>query len=541
MKKEIIFNVLSDEVRIAMLEDNKLGEFFIEGSENERMIGDIYLGKVARVIPGIKAAFIDIGLNQDAFLHFSDVGENLEDYSNLIGDDTDIDTSDEELDSDLDEKTQKLIDDTKSLSTLNPIIEEKKDSMFINPALQLQKGQEIIIQVIKEAMGKKGVRVTSEVSIPGRFLVLRPFDRRIGVSRKITNFKEKKRLRRAVHNFLTKGFGIIIRTAAEGQEDAVLKEDLEKLVITWNEIEKNLKTEKPPVLLYKDMSMTSSIMRDLFTFDVSRVIVDSKKLFREIRAYVIWAAPFLYNKTELYKGKEPIFDYYKIEKEIEQLYDKKVILKSGGYIFVEHTEAMFVIDVNSGKYYGQTDQELNSLKTNLEAAREICRQLRLRDIGGLIVVDFIDLEDERNRRKVYDEVRKELRKDRAKSTILPMTEFGLMQITRQRIKQGLFYTVNEPCPTCGGTGIVKSKSSVMNRIERWLNRYKNIHKERRLILTVNPSIANYLKEGFFSRLLKLKIKFFVYIKIVPEPNLSPNEFRFFSTKSKRDVTNFFEK
>jgi ribonuclease G len=539
MKKEIIINSSVDEDRIAILEDNRLSEFFIEGMDNERMLGDIYLGKVARVIPGIKAAFIDIGHRQDAFLHFSDVGARIDEYSAIIGDDSDIDDDIEDLDSDYDDRPKAIIDDAESLSSIGYRKPEKKEVTYRDPAKHLQKGQDIIVQVIKEPIGNKGVRVTSEVSLPGRFLVLMPFDNKIGVSKRINNLKEKRRLKRLVHGFLSKGFGVIIRTVAEGQDEEILKAELKSLIETWHEIEKTIKNEKPPTILYKDMGMTSSVIRDLLTNDVQRVIVDSKKLFREIRTYLISASPNLVDKLEQYKGKDPIFDYYKFQKDIDELYGKKVLMKTGGYIFIEHTEAMVVIDVNSGKYYAKTDQELNSLKTDLEAAREIARQLRLRDIGGLIVVDFIDLEEERNRKKVYDELKKEFKKDKAKSTVLPMTEFGLIQITRQRIRQGLFYAVNEPCPTCGGSGIVKSKSSVLNRIERWLSMYKKKKEGRRLVLSVNPSVANYLKEGIISRILKIQFKNFLFIKLISEPSLPPDEFRFYSQKTNQNLSYYF--
>lgn len=367
-----------------------------------------------------------------------------------------------------------------------------------------------------------------------------PFDNKVGVSKKITQFREKQRLRRLVRMILPDGFGVIIRTAAGGKDEQILGADLEQLINTWREIEKSVKAEKAPALLYKDLSMTSSVMRDLFTSDVTRVVTDSRKLYREVRAYLKGVAPPLADKIEFYKGKEPIFDVFNIEKETEQTLSRKVWLKNGGYIIIEHTEAMVVIDVNSGRYAAKREQELNSLRTNLEAAREIARQIRLRDIGGIIVIDFIDLEDEKNKKKVYDELKREFRRDRAKSTILPMTEFGLVQITRQRIRQSLLHTLSEPCPMCAGTGLVQSKSTIVTQIERWIRRFKSESREFRLVLTVHPLIADYLTERTISRLTKLMLRYFVRIKLVSDQSLSVDEFKFLSRKQNRDITDQYK-
>jgi ribonuclease G len=334
-------------------------------------------------------------------------------------------------------------------------------------------------------------------------------------------------------------FGAIIRTVAEGKDEQTLKNDLDQLISTWREVEKTVKSEKAPALIYKDMTTTSSVIRDLFSNDVARVTVDSKRLYREIRTYVSLTSPSLVDKIELYKGKEPIFDVFGVEKEITTAMARKVWLKSGGYVIIEQTEAMVVIDVNSGRYAAKKEQELNSLQTNLEASREIVRQIRLRDIGGLIVVDFIDLDEDRNRKKVYDELRKEFRKDRAKVTVLPMTEFGLVQITRQRIRQSVLHSFTEPCPTCAGTGLVQSKSSIVSHIERWIRRFKSETKEFRLILKVHPTIAAHLSEGRLSRLRKIMVKYLVLIRLDADAALSVSEFKFFSKKQNKDVTNLY--
>lgn len=546
MKKEILINAGENETRIAITEDGRLAELFVETANKEKMVGDIYLGRVAKVMPGIKAAFIDLGLAQDGFLHFSDIGNRFEEYSSLLGDETEED------------ETKALVAESveagaesESAGTQLPSSQmmqapeaaprrQHENGRSQRREINLTKGQEIIVQVIKEPVGKKGVRVTSEVSLAGRFLVLLPFDGKIGISKKITSFKEKRRLRKIAQSILPEGFGVIIRTVAEGQSDEALKKDLEDLIEKWRKIETQVKTEKAPALLYKDLATTSGVIRDLFSNDVSRVVVDSKKLYKEICAYIKYNSPEMLDKIELHKDRQPIFDTYGIEKEIETTLSRKVWLKSGGYIIIEQTEAMVVIDVNSGRYAAKKEQELNSLRTDLEAAREIARQLRLRDIGGIIVCDFIDLEDEKNKRKVYEELKKEFRKDRAKVTVLPMTEFGLVQITRQRIRQSIQHSFTEACPACGGTGIVQSRTTTLNQLERWLRRFKAESKEFRLILRVNPSFASVLREGHISRLTKLMFRFRLYLKLETDPTIPPGEFHCISVKQGKDITDQFK-
>lgn len=547
MKKEIIINSTANEHRIAILEDGRLAELFVETPGKDRNVGDIYLGKVAKVMHGIRAAFIDIGLQQDAFLHFSDIGSSQQDYNVLFEDDDD----DEEEQTD-NPAVSPASDSNGGNGTavasipavaVQPQRETRPESRQENrhqrnrePEVDLQKGQQILVQITKEPVGKKGVRVRSEVSLPGRFLVLLPYVGKVGVSKKLTNFKEKRRLRRLVRSLMPPEFGAIIRTVAEGKGEDMIKQDLEELMRVWRNIEKAVKEGQAPMLLYKDMNTTSSVIRDLFSADVQKVVVDDKKLFKDIRGYVQWMSPDMLNRLDQYKERGPIFDKFGVEKDIQTLMSRKVWLKSGGYVFVEKTEAMTVIDVNSGRYAAKREQELNSLRTNLEAAREICRQIRLRDIGGLIIIDFIDLEEEKNKKKVYDEMKKELRRDRAKVTVLPMTEFGLVQMTRQRIRQNVLMSFSEACPTCGGTGLVQSKSATMNQVERWVRRFKAESREFRLELHVNPLLAEYLKHGTISRMTKMMFKFFVRIKLVSDQAVPVDEFRFISVKQKKDIT-----
>ncbi len=544
MKKEIIINAADNETRIAITEEGRLAELFVETANKEKMVGDIYLGKVAKVMPGIKAAFIDLGLKQDGFLHFSDIGSRLEEYSAMIGDDEDEEEEEEKAAEPVAVAAEAASEGPRQHHPRNNDSggRDRRNQRTQPPRreINLTKGQDIIVQIIKEPVGKKGVRVTSEVSLAGRFLVLLPFDGKVGISKKITSFKEKRRLRKICQSILPEGFGAIIRTVAEGQEDESFKKDLEDLIEKWREIEATVKTEKSPTLLYKDLATTSGVIRDLFSNDVSRVVIDSRKLHKEISAYVKYNSPGMLDKIELHKDRKPIFDTFGIEKEIETTLSRKVWLKSGGYLIIEPTEAMMVIDVNSGRYAAKREQELNSLRTDLEAAREITRQLRLRDIGGIIVIDFIDLDDEKNKRKVFEELKKEFRKDRAKVTVLPMTEFGLVQITRQRIRQSILHSFTEACPSCGGSGVVQSRTTTMNQLERWLSRFKGEAKELKLVLRVNPSVASMLREGHISRLTKMMLKFRLHMKLEIDPTIQPGDFHFVSVKQGKDITDLYK-
>ncbi len=520
MIKEIIINSSVTQNRVAITEDHKLVDFFVDHLDKKRMVGDIYLGRVARVLPGIRAAFIDIGLKHDAFLHFSDVGSTIGQLQSLL---------DEDYDSEPDEEDFEQVgfkSYSQNLSTHE--ITQK-----------LKKGHDIIIQIIKEPVKGKGVRVSSSVSIPGRFCVLLPFDRKKGISKKITNYKERKRLQKIARSIVPSNFGIIIRTAAKGQNENIIAADLKYLLKTWEEIQESIQNSSPPALVYKDVSTTLSVIRDLFTPDINKVFIDSKKVFKEIRNYVRFMQPELLERIELYKGNEPIFEAFKIEQQVHEMFSKRVYLPSGGYIVIEQTEAMTVIDVNSGRYAAKKEQELNSLKTDLEASREIVRQLRLRDIGGLIVVDFIDLEDEKNRKKIYDELRKEFRRDRAKTAMLPMTDFGLMQITRQRIRENILQSTYEPCPYCQGTGWLIRKDNLIYDIEEWLKKYKLQGKEKSLKLIVHPSLGRKLKQGKISTYIKFKFKYFLRLKLVEDEKMDPSSFKIVSARTDEDLTEEF--
>ncbi|MEO8398420.1 MAG: Rne/Rng family ribonuclease [Ignavibacteriaceae bacterium] len=522
MAKEIIINSTSTQTRVAITEDGNLVDFFVDYPENRRMVGDIYLGKVARVLPGIKAAFIDIGMKHDAFLHFSDIGEATKQFQDMIAED----------DSDVDE-------DEEDESPNNPRINNpryRKNNGERPQTPRLRKGEDIIIQITKEPVNNKGVRVSSSVSLPGRFCVLLPLDGKIGVSKKIQDYRERRRLRSIARSILPPTYGLIIRTVARNQTEEALRDDLNNLVKTWEEIESTIKSEKPPALVYQDLNTTSSVIRDLFTSDVTKVFIDSKKQYKQIKNYVQLVQPSLADKIEPYKSSNPIFDSFKIEEQIKTLMGRKVPLPSGGYLIIEHTEAMVVIDVNSGRYAKSKEQELNSLKTDLEASREIARQLRLRDIGGIIVIDFIDLEEDKNRKKIYDELRKEFRKDRAKVSILPMSDFGLVQITRQRVRQNIMQAMKEVCPYCLGTGLLTKHSHLVYDLEEWLGKFKRVSKIRSIIIKCHPTVAEKLREGNIKSLTKMQFKYFVRLKVVEDETIPLGQLKFYSAKTGKDLT-----
>lgn len=505
VRKEILLNMTTSETRIAILENGTLVELYIERPENQRMVGDIYKGKVSKVLPGMMAAFISIGQKQNAFLHFSDVSSSFISYG----------------------------------SDINRSRRRRERPKLNEIDIQLKDGQDVMVQITKEPLSTKGARVTTEVSLPGRFLVLVPHEKYIGVSKKIENFREKKRLKRIAHDILPKQHGLIIRTVAQNKDENVLKKDLDNLLSTWKNIQNKSAKNSAPVLLYKDMGMASSIIRDLFTNDIDRVVADNKKLIRSITNYMKDAAPHLIERVEYYNLQKPVFEEFLIEREIKKIVNPRVWLSGGGHIVINQTEAMVTIDVNSGKFIGGDDYEANATKVNIQAAREIARQLRLRDMGGLIVIDFIDMTEEKNRRRVFYELRNELRRDRSKNSMLPMSEYGLIEMTRQRIRPSLLHTFSDVCQQCGGTGRVLSKESVVSSIESWIQRFKMHRKERRIILQVSKEIEKYLTYGWGNYLFKLKWKYWIKIDLESDSEMKPNEFRFLTKNDREDITEEF--
>ncbi|MEC9487211.1 MAG: Rne/Rng family ribonuclease [Prosthecochloris sp.] len=546
VKKQLLMNKSGDEIQVALVEDGRLAELVIERPDSLRSIGDIYLGRVHKVVEGLKAAFIDIGQKSDGFLHFSDVGTTTEDYRALIEDDEDEDNgqgndgdAEEDAERKNERKTPPKTQQQQKSNGRSSGAEKKRQSYTQMIAGKLKPNDSILVQVIKEPISNKGSRLTSDITIAGRFMVLLPFGGgQIAVSRRVVSRKERARLKKLVRSILPEGFGAIIRTVAEHQEEELLKKDLEKLLVKWEQIEEKLQDAKPPQLIFKEDTIISSVLRDSLTTDVMELVANSPSIYKETLNYIRWAAPEMEKNVSLYQGKLPLFEGYGIAKDVESIFSRKVWLKSGGYIIIEHTEAMVVVDVNSGRYAAKKEQEENSLKTNLEAAREIVRQLRLRDIGGIIVVDFIDMLDQKNAKKVYDAMKNELRHDRAKSNIIPMSDFGLMQITRERIRPSLMQRMGDQCPACGGTGVVQARCTTINQIERWLRKYalQRRVKFQKLDLYVSPTVAGPLSENDFRTEMKWFLQHLLFVRIKPDESLRSDDFRFYLRKNNKDLT-----
>jgi ribonuclease G len=504
--KEIVVNVAPGETRIAILEDHQLVEIMTERGEGGRIVGDIYKGVVGAVLPGMQAAFVDIGQEKSAFLHVSDMRDITAEFSDLIGDE--------------------------------PIeVEEGQRMASPNVPIQdlLQKGQEILVQVTKEPISTKGPRVTTQISLPGRFLVLVPFAGSVGVSRKIEKSPERDRLKETAREIRPPWGGLIVRTAAEGVSKRQIKRDLKYLVKLWKKTNSIAESRRAPALIQREMGLTAGLVRDVFTADVDRLVVDSRSGYREITSYLRNVAPELRSRVEYYKESTPIFDAYDIEGEIEKSLRRKVYFKKGGYIVIDHAEALTAIDVNTGRYTGKRDQEETILKTNLGAAREIGRQLRLRDIGGIIVIDFIDMASQGNREKVVQELKKVLSHDRARSKVYPVSELGLVQMTRQRVRPSLLHQYTDPCPNCEGTGKVLSYDSILLLIERAMRRVALSTKEKQLILSVSPDLAVHMASEEAARLKELEKDIKRSIEVRDEKDLGREEFRVLSARSGKEL------
>jgi ribonuclease G len=556
VKKQLLMNKTGDEIQVALVEEGRLAELIIERPESMRSIGDIYLGRVHKVVEGLKAAFVDIGQKSDGFLHFSDVGTTSEDYRALIEDDDDDENGADEGEDEEDEgdengsasataapprESARPVSQPKAASKPSTPADaaEKRQSYTQMIASKLKPNDSILVQVIKEPIGTKGSRLTSDITIAGRFMVLLPFGGgQIAVSRRVVVRKERARLKKLVRSMLPEGFGAIIRTVAEDQEESLLKQDLEKLLAKWKQIEEKLQDATPPQLIFKEDTIISSVLRDSLTSDVTEIVANSNSIYNETLNYIQWAAPEMVRNVSLYQGKLPLFEGYSIAKDVESIFSRKVWLKSGGYIIIEHTEAMVVVDVNSGRYAAKREQEENSLKTNLEAAREIVRQLRLRDIGGIIVVDFIDMIDPKNSKKVYDAMKTELRNDRAKSNILPLSDFGIMQITRERIRPSLMQRMGDQCPACGGTGVVQARFTTIHQIERWLRKYALQQKVpfQQLDLHVSPTVLEPMRDSDMKTEMKWFLQHLVFVRIKADESLRSDDFRFYSRKHSNDIT-----
>ena len=497
--KTIIVNSTIGSTRIAITQNNVLSDLLVERPDYKKTVGNIYKGKVQNIIPGMQAAFIDIGETINAFLPFTEIGDS--------------DIFDNEI-----------------------IIENKKHPKK-DKKINLQIGDDIIVQVIKEPFSGKGARVTTNISLPGSLIVFIPNNQYIGISKKISDKYEKNRLKSIIKNVKNDDEGIIIRTVCEGKHKDKIVAEYKKLTNTWNELKLKINSTNDISLIYQDFTISDLIIRDLFNSNVDKLIVDSKPLYNRLYSLIKNIDKKDTSKLSYYKSKEPIFDKYNLEEPITKILKPKVWLKSGAFLIIEHTEAMTVIDVNSGRYIGKKSHELNSLKVNLEAAIEIVNQLRIRDIGGLIVIDFIDLSEVNNRKKVYSELKKYLWKDYAKSSVSEFSDFGLLQMTRQRIGLNIQHSLTDICSSCSGLGRTLSQDSLLTNIENWINRFRNKYSDRRLIIYVNEEIEKYLKTAKRSSLNKYMFKKLMWIEIKLDQKLHSNEFRVYSKKRKKDVTN----
>jgi len=533
MTQVIYMSHTLDETRIAITENGELVEYFADIPDRERLVGSIFLGRVEKIVQGMNAAFIDIGLEQDAFLHFSDVDTSLEDHYDT-NDDTDgsLVTTDAENLSVAARQALRL-EHPQQRSRAKPTFRTKRSGEVV---INLQPRQMVLVQVTREAYASKGVRVTTRITLPGRYVVLLPFENVIGISRKIDSPTERRRLRMLARRVLPPGAGCIIRTAAEHQTEHELQRDWESLLAKWRRIEQQLATRTKPGLLYREENIASSIVRDLLTPNVERIIVDSSRLYRTIETYLAETDPDLLPRLHLYRLSEPLFEHAGIASQLSLITARRISLPSGGTIVLDHTEAMLVVDVNTGRATSDAEQDRNALRTNLEAAEAIARQLRLRDVGGIIIVDFIDMANPKHRQQLVERMRALVRRDRAKTVIYSITELGLLQMTRQRVRQNLFEWLTEPCPTCQGLGRISNRSSVVSRLDRWLGYYKRSGVERRLIIRAHPTVVTYLIDGSISRLVRLMVRHFLRLRLEPDPTLPQDCFRIISHRTGTDIT-----
>ncbi len=477
---DIIMNAPPEETRVAMLENGVLSELYIDRTREQGIVGNVYKGKAAKVLPGMQAAFVDIGLERAAFLHVSDIAAFPEDEAATLEVTGLADEPAEEVEEEEEEEEERRVRPKARRRSTKPIEE------------QLQEGQEIVVQVSKEPMGTKGARVTGHLSFPGRYLVYLPTVNHIGVSRRISKAEERGRLRDLVRQARQGSAGYIIRTVSEGVSDEEIKADIEFLNRVWRSLQENKERQTAPSLLHSDLNLSFRIVRDLFTPRVDKLVIDSKKEHERIMEFVQMYMPHLAARVELYSRDEPIFDSYGIELEISKALGRRVWLKSGGYIVIDHTEALTVIDVNTGRYVGKRNLEETILKTNMEAAKEIAYQLRLRNIGGLIVIDFIDMEVGKNREKVINAFRESMSRDKARTHILRISELGLVEMSRERTREDLLRVLSEPCGYCEGRGYTKAPATVCYEIFRELRRLGASNREKKVVITVNPMVANLL-------------------------------------------------
>lgn len=509
MSKELVINASSSEVVIALIEDKSLVELNREKNNTSFSVGDIYLGRVKKIMPGLNAAFIDVGYEKDAFLHYLDLGPQFRS---------------------LDKFTKSALDSKQKTLPISKMQLEPDIDKLGKITQVLKEGQSIIVQVAKEPISTKGPRLASEISIAGRNLVLIPFTDKISISQKIADAGERDRLRKLIQSIKPKNFGVIVRTVAESKRVADLDAELRELVVKWESAFQNIKN-KPPKLILGELNRTSAMLRDMLNSEFNNIHISDKSLFAETRDYIKAIAPDKEKIVKLYSRSQPIFEYFGLEKQIKALFGKTVAVQKGAYLVIEHTEALHVIDVNSGnRSQSESNQEENAIDVNLVAAKEIARQLRLRDMGGIIVIDFIDMHANENKQKLYESMKEFMLADRAKHHILPLSKFGLMQITRQRVRPEMTIQTLERCPSCNGTGDVTPSVLFVDELEnqiRWsLHRFKN----KQITLVVHPYVASYLTRGLISILVKWKMKYLRRLKIKASSSLAFLEYHFHDNK-----------
>jgi ribonuclease G len=565
LKREILINGSQRETRVAILEDDRLVELLVDRPDHRRTVGDIYLGRVEAVLPGIQAAFVDIGQEKSAFLHASDLLEPDEDEE---PDDEEPDDPPEAgqpaaIESAVEEQGAEETGQERkgpwrsrdrrrrrgnggAAATERPAGEGRQREISPRRALPniqdiLKKGQNLPVQVTKEPIGSKGCRVTAQISLPGRFLVYMPYASKVGVSRKIESREQRGKLREMVSKLLPKDAGgVIVRTVAEGVTEEHFRREIESLMGLWKKINRKKSfVRRAPALLQRETSLTRGIIRDLFSAKVDALHVDMKELYNEIEQYLQQIDPDLMSRVHLYTDAVPLFDKFDIESEIRDLFKARVELPTGGSLVIQPTEALISIDVNTGRYTGKKDPEKTILRTNLEAAREIARQIRLRDIGGIIVCDFIDMETRSNREKVLQELRTHLGRDRARTKALAVSELGLVEMTRQRVRPSLWHSMTTDCPTCAGTGRVFTPEVVSRRLERALKRAGHERRERQLTVRLHPEVALYLLEEEPRLLQSLTKMTGVDIELRDDPMMRLDEFRLMSRPAGRDVTDLY--
>jgi len=506
---ELVISSTQDDARIALLKDKSLVEFHQEVQGDKFTVGDIYLGTVKKIVQGLNAAFIDIGYEKDAFLHYLDLGPQV---------------------SSLNKFSRAIVSNKHQGSRLAKFHMEPDIDKLGKIGTVLTKNQQILVQVVKEPISTKGPRLSCELSLAGRYLVLVPFSNSVNVSKKISDSDERKRLVRLISSIKPENFGVIIRTVAEGKDVAELDKDLSNLVESWDAGIKKLKTAKPCDKIIGEMGRASSILRDVLNEDFDSITVDEKGIHDEVKTYLRQIAPDKEKLLKFHNGKAKIFEQFGIEKQLKSLFGQTVSLPQGGYLIIEHTEAMHVVDVNSGnKSNSENNQEDTALTVNLEAVKEVARQLRLRDMGGIIVVDFIDMRSADHKRLVFDKMRDEMRSDRSKYTVLPLSKFGLMQITRQRVRPEMNITTKENCPTCGGTGKITASILVSDQIERNLEFLLTKQNEGGFTIALHPFLYAFFTKGFISKQWKWFFKYKKWIKLIQDSSLAIVEYKFYSS------------